>query len=75
VLRKTVYGTKQFAAETQRVIPIIDQWLEEEQNNWKKQKHTVIKIYKRLVEEYDFKGSASNIRKIIAKRMRQTIPT
>jgi transposase len=68
VLRKTVYGTKQFAAETQRVIPIIDQWLEDEQNNWKKQKHTAIKIYKRLVEEYDFKGSASNIRKIVAKR-------
>jgi transposase len=71
VLRKTVYGTKQYAPETQRVIPIIDQWLEDDQNNWKKQSHTAIKIYKRLVDEYDFKGSASNIRKIVAKRRQQ----
>lgn len=71
VLRKKVYGTKEYSEETKRVIPIIDQWLEDEKNNWKKQKHTAIKIYKRLVDEYDFKGSASNIRKIVAKRRQQ----
>ncbi|MGM0867040.1 MAG: hypothetical protein ACQEWF_20410 [Bacillota bacterium] len=54
-----------------RVIPIIDQWLEEDQKHWKKQKHTAIKIYKRLVDEYNFKGSASNIRKIVAKRKKK----
>ena len=60
--------TKEYSPETKRVIPIIDQCLEDDQKTWKKQKHTAIKIYKRLVDEYDFKGSASNIRKIVAKR-------
>jgi transposase len=71
VLRKRVYGTKEYSTETKRVIPIIDQWLEEDQKHWKKQKHTAIKIYKRLVDEYDFKGSASNIRKIVSKRKKK----
>lgn len=68
ILRKKVYGTKEYSPETKRVIPIIDQWLEDDQKHWQKQKHTAIKIFKRLVDEYDFKGSASNIRKIVAKR-------
>ncbi len=71
ILRKNVYGTKDYSPETKRVIPIIDQWLEDDKKHWKKQKHTAIKIYKRLVDEYDFKGSASNIRKIVAKRRQQ----
>jgi transposase len=71
VLRKTVYATKEYSPETKRVIPIIDQWLEDDQKNWRKQKHTAIKIFKRLQDEYDFKGSASNIRKIVAKRRQQ----
>ena len=68
LLRKKVYGTKDYSPETKRIIPIIDQWLEDDQKHWQKQKHTAIKIFKRLVDEYDFKGSASNIRKIVAKR-------
>lgn len=71
VSRKNIYGTKEYSPETKRVIPIIDQWLEEDQKNWRKQKHTAIKIFKRLQDEYDFKGSASNIRKIVAKRRQQ----
>jgi len=71
VLRKKVYGTKEYSPETKRVIPIIDQWLEDDLKNWKKQNHTAIKIFKRLQDEYDFKGSASNIRKIVAKRRQQ----
>jgi transposase len=68
ILRKYVYGTKEYSPETKRVIPIIDQWLEDDLKSWKKQKHTAIKIFKRLQDEYGFKGSASNIRKIVAKR-------
>lgn len=71
VLRKNVYGTKEYSPETKRVIPIIDQWLEDDQKNWRKQKHTAVKIFKRLQDEYEFKGSASNIRKIVAKRRQQ----
>ncbi|WP_233522987.1 helix-turn-helix domain-containing protein [Peribacillus saganii] len=69
VLRKNVYGTKEYSSETKRVIPIIDRWLENDLKNW--QKHTAIKIFRRLQNEYDFKGSASNIRKIVAKRRQQ----
>jgi hypothetical protein len=50
---------------------LIDQWLEDDQNNWKKQKHTAIKIFKGLQDEYNFTGSASNIPKIVAKRRKQ----
>ncbi|WP_157406247.1 helix-turn-helix domain-containing protein, partial [Neobacillus drentensis] len=71
VLRNYVYGTKEYSQETKRVIPIIDQWLEDDLKSWKKQKHTAIKIFNRLQDEYDFKGSASNIRKIVAKRRQQ----
>lgn len=71
VLRKKTYGTKEYSPETKRVLPIIDQWLEDDLKHWKKQKHTSIKIFKRLQDEYDFKGSASNIRKIVAKRRKQ----
>lgn len=71
VLRQNVYGKKEYSPETQRVLPIIDQWLEDDLKNWKKQNHTAIKIFKRLQDEYDFKGSASNIRKIVAKRRQQ----
>jgi transcriptional regulator with XRE-family HTH domain len=37
-LRKNTYVTKEYSSETKRVIPIIDQWLEEDQKNWRKQK-------------------------------------
>ncbi|MEH7276703.1 hypothetical protein, partial [Neobacillus vireti] len=46
--------------------PIIGQRLEDDQKNWRKQKHTALKIFSRLHDEYYFKGSASNIRKIVA---------
>ncbi|MBT2739945.1 helix-turn-helix domain-containing protein [Bacillus sp. ISL-77] len=36
VLRKKVYGTKEYSPETKRVIPIINQWLEGDVKNWKK---------------------------------------
>lgn len=71
VLRKNTYGTKEYSPETKRVIPLIDQWLEDDLKSWKKQKHTAKKIYDRLVKDYNFKGSASNIRKIVAKRRKE----
>jgi transposase len=71
VQRQKVYGTKQYSDETKRVLPIIDQWLEEDLKSWGKQKHTAARIFNRLEDEYDFKGSASNIRKIVAKRKKK----
>lgn len=67
IIRQTVYGTKKYSEETKRVLPIIDHWLEEDLKRWGKQKHTAIRIFNRLVDEYNFTGSASNIRKLVAK--------
>lgn len=61
-------GKKEYSDETKRVLPIIDQWLEDDLKRWGKQKHTAVKIYDRLVKEYNFKGSESNIRKIVRRR-------
>ncbi|WP_416148966.1 IS21 family transposase [Salipaludibacillus sp. HK11] len=69
--RQRIYGSKQYSGETKRVLPIIDQWLEDDLKHWVKQKHTAARIYKRLVDEYAFKGSASNIRKVVAKRRKK----
>ena len=71
ISRQVIYGTKQYSDETKRVLPIIDQWIEDDLKRWGKQNHTAIRIYDRLVDEYDFKGSASNIRKIVAKRRKK----
>lgn len=68
IFRQNTYGNKEYSDETKRVLPIIDQWMEDDQKRWGKQKHTAARIFKRLVDEYDFKGSASNIRKVVAKR-------
>jgi predicted transcriptional regulator len=60
--RQKTYGSnKDYSDETKRVLPIIDQWLEDDLKRWGKQKHTAARIYQRLVDEYDFKGSESNI--------------
>ena len=71
--RQKVYGTKEYSDETKRVISIIDQWLEDDLKlkHWEKQHHTAARIYRRLVDEYAFKGSESNIRKIVAKRRKK----
>lgn len=68
IQRKREYGGRKLSPETERVLPIIDQWLKEDQHVWKKQKHTAARIHQRLVDEYGFKGSPSNLRKIVAKR-------
>ncbi|MDE5416358.1 IS21 family transposase [Alkalihalobacterium chitinilyticum] len=69
--RKNTYSHKELSDETKRVIPIIDQWLEDDLKRWGKQKHTAARIYRRLVEEYDFKGSESNTRKLVRKRKKK----
>ncbi|WP_244853126.1 IS21 family transposase [Bacillus sp. J14TS2] len=69
--RQQVYGNKKYSEETNRVLPIIDQWIEDDLKRWNKQKHTAAKIFRRLKNEYNFKGSESNIRKIVAKRRKK----
>jgi hypothetical protein len=57
--------------KSKRVLPLIDQWLEDDLNRSGKQKHTATNIYNKLVNEYDFEGSESNIRKIVRKRRKK----
>ena len=72
IQRQKIYsGSKEYSDETKRVLPIIDQWLEDDLKRWGKQRHTAANIYKRLVEEYDFKGSESNTRKLVRKRKKK----
>jgi len=71
IRRQQIFGTKEYSDETKRVLPIIDQWLEDDLKHWSKQQHTAAKIYRRLVDEYKFKGSESNIRKVVAKRKKK----
>lgn len=47
------------------VVPIIEHWLEEDKQRPKKQRHTARRIYKRLKEEYGFKGSEESVRRVV----------
>jgi len=44
---------------------IIDTWLERDKEVSVKQRHTARRIYNRLIEEYGFKGSESNVRRYV----------
>lgn len=46
---------------------IIGTWLSEDKKAPKKQQHTAKRVYDRLVEEYDFQGSDSTVRKYVEK--------
>jgi len=47
------------------VKPIIDQWLEEDQERPRKQRHTSKRIYRRLKAEYGFQGAESTVRRYV----------
>lgn len=42
--RQNTYSHKELSDETKRVIPLIDQWLEDELKCWDKQKHAATRI-------------------------------
>lgn len=46
---------------------IIDAWLEEDKKSPRKQRHTAQRIWERLVDEYGFTGSASAVRRYVAR--------
>lgn len=48
------------------VQPLIDAWLEEDLTRPVKQRHTAQRIYERLVDEKDFQGNPSTIRRYVA---------
>jgi len=43
----------------------IDNWLESDKDKPKKQRHTAHRIYNRLVDEHDYKGGESTVRRYV----------
>ena len=41
-------------------INSIDQWLKDDKEQPKKQRHTAVRVFNRLKQEYDFQGSEDN---------------
>ncbi len=52
----------------QPVIPLIDNWLKEDESQPKKQRHTATRIWIRLKEEAGFTGDESTIRRYVHKK-------
>ena len=46
---------------------LIEQWLKEDANRPREQRHTARRIYRRLMEEHQFPGSESSVRKCLQK--------
>ena len=53
------------------VIPLIDNWLKEDESQPKKQRHTARRIWIRLKEEADFTGGESTVRRYV--RMKRLV--
>jgi len=49
-------------------LSIIDAWVEADQQQPRKQRHTGTRIYERLRDEYGFTGSVSSVRRYLAQR-------
>jgi transposase len=52
----------------QDYLPIIDEWLEGDLKEPRKQRHTAQRIYNRLVKEHGFQGSYSSVRRYVQKK-------
>jgi len=53
------------------VKAIIDEWLEKDAEQPRKQRHTAKRIYDRLKAEYGFQGAESTIRRYVGQRRRE----
>lgn len=50
----------------EKVKPIVDTWLEQDEQSPRKQRHTSRRIYQRLVAEYGFQGGEPTVRAYVA---------
>ena len=46
-------------------LKIIDKWLEDDKAHPKKQRHTAVRVYNRLKQEDNFKGSETTVRRYV----------
>ena len=70
-IRGEPWGYKERASQSSPVIGpyqrIIDGWLENDQEQPKKQRHTSRRVFNRLVAEHGFAGGESTIRRYVRK--------
>ena len=52
-------------------IPIIDGWLEQDEREPRKQRHTITRIHKRLQKEHGFKGSYCTVKQYVSRKKEQ----
>ena len=68
VLCQEPYGYSKREHQPYPVLPylkVIDNWLEQDKEQPKKQRHTARRIYHRLVEEHGFQGSENTVRRYV----------
>jgi transposase len=46
-------------------VKTIDQWLNDDKERPKKQRHTAVRVFNRLKQEYDFQGSETTVRRYV----------
>ena len=46
-------------------VNIIDQWLKEDKQRPKKQRHTAVRVFNRLKQEHDFQGAETTVRRYV----------
>jgi transposase len=52
-------------------IPIIDEWLEQDEREPRKQRHTIKRVHKRLQKEHGFKGSYCSVKQYVNRKKDQ----
>lgn len=56
---------------TDQLRALVDQWLDQDSQSPRKQRHTAKRIFERLKTEHDFTGGESTVRQYVAKRRRE----
>ena len=49
-------------------ISVIDEWLKEDTKQPRKQRHTIVRIFKRLQKEYEYTGSYTSVSRYVRKK-------
>jgi len=54
-----------------KYIPIINEWLEQDEREPRKQRHTIMRIYNRLQDEHGYRGSYSSLKQYVNRKKEQ----
>jgi transposase len=52
-------------------IPTINDWLEQDQREPRKQRHTITRVFKRLQKEHGYKGSYASVKRYVNRKREQ----